>query len=369
MEEDKIIIKKIYINDYIINKSLVKTSLYNLLLNTLSNKIYKTKKIHHKITNILDKIDNISKDYKNEKIFNLSYQQFNQYNIKTDYNKNTFNKKWIIPMVNEKKTLNQNNVYLHKYKNYIINSSDLLLTYEDGELKYNSELFNDYPTQNNFHDETTTEYQKMPVCLLGNSTFEEVYVLDENQSIYNIDNPTDANASNSNCKVIRIPEDGTETMYIHSNNKLKRGPSSDTKLYDKEIRNTFNELRNVLKNENINIKKFLVACPLKLLHTNYNISLGNTISYLGDIIYRTNINIDTIINNSIEQLEKSGSITDKTNHTIDYYIVDKTDFNNEYKNEKGYLFDYLKIIKNLKNYDNIYSIKILKIFIIFLVMT
>ena len=50
MEEDTIIIKKIYINDYIINKSLVKTSLYNLLLNTLSNKIYKTKKIHYKIT-------------------------------------------------------------------------------------------------------------------------------------------------------------------------------------------------------------------------------------------------------------------------------------------------------------------------------
>tara|TARA_B100001564_G_scaffold348958_2_gene351485 strand:- start:24 stop:6842 length:6819 start_codon:yes stop_codon:yes gene_type:complete len=360
MEEDTIIIKKIYINDYIINKSLVKTSLYNLLLNTLSNKIYKTKKIHYKITNILDKIDNISKDYKNEKIFNLSYQQFNQYNIKTDYNKNTFNKKWIIPMVNEKKTLNQNNVLLHRYKNYIIDSSNLLLTYEEGELKYNSELFNDYPTQNHFHDETTTEYKKMPVCLLGNSTFEEVYVLDEKQSIYNIDNPTEVNASNSNCKVIRIPEDGTETMYIHSNNNLKRGPSSDTKIYDKEIRNTFNELRNVLKNENINIKQFLILNPLKLLHTNYNISLGNTISYLGDIIYRTNVNIDTIINNSIEQLEKTGSITDKSSNTIDYYIVDKKDFNNEYKNEKGYLFDYLKIIKNLKNYDNIYSIKILK---------
>ena len=186
MEEDTIIIKKIFINDYIINKSLVKNSLYNLLLNKLFNKIYKTKKIHYKVTNLLNKIEDISKDYKNDKIFNLSYQQFNQFNIKTNYNKNNFNKKWIIPMVNEKKTLNQNTVLLYKYKNYIINSSDLLLTYEDGEIKYNSEFFEEYPTQNFFEDSNTIEYQKQPVCLLGNSAFEEVFVLNENDSIYNI---------------------------------------------------------------------------------------------------------------------------------------------------------------------------------------
>ena len=59
MEEDTIIIKKIYINDYIINKSLVKTSLYNLLLNTLSNKIYK----HYGKINLKDYIKNfISKN-------------------------------------------------------------------------------------------------------------------------------------------------------------------------------------------------------------------------------------------------------------------------------------------------------------------
>ena len=44
---------------------------------------------------------------------------------------------------------------------------------KDGELKYNSELFNDYPTQNNFRDETTTEYQfTSDNDLLGNSTFD-----------------------------------------------------------------------------------------------------------------------------------------------------------------------------------------------------
>lgn len=357
MEEDTIIIKKIFINDYIINKSLVKNSLYNLLLNTLSNKIYKTKKIHYKVTNLLNKIENISKDYKNDKIFNLSYQQFNQFNIKTNYNKNNFNKKWIIPMVNEKKTLNQNTVLLYKYKNYIINSSDLLLTYENGEIKYNSEFFEDYPTQNFFEDSNTIEYQKQPVCLLGNSAFEEVFVSNENDSIYNIENPSEKTKTNSNCKVLRIPENETDMKYIYSENKLKKIGLPDTKTYQKEIKSTFNEIRNVLKNENINIKKFLILNPLKLLHTNYNISLGNTISYLNDIIYRTHINIDTIINNNPQTLDRLNTFE---NTDIDYYTVDKKDFNNEYSNENGYLFDYLKIIKNLKNYDNIYSIRILK---------
>ena len=356
MEDDTIIIKKIFINDYIINKTLVKSSIYNLLLNTLSNKIYKTNKLHYKVTNLLNKIEDISKDYKNDKIFNLSYQQFNQFNIKTNYNKNNFNKRWIIPIVTENKILNQNTVLIYKYKNYILNSSELLLTYEDGQIKYNSKMFEDFPTQNYFEDSNTIEYQKQPVCLLGNSAFEEVFVLNENDSIYNIENPSDKTKTNSNCKVLRIPENETDMKYIYSKNKLQRS-GLDTKQYDKEIKSTFNEIRNVLKNENINIKKFLVLNPLKLLHTNYNIFLGNTISYLNDIIYRTHINIDNIINNSPQTLDGNNTFE---NTDIDYYIVNKKNFNNEYKNENGYLFDYLKIIKNLKNYDNIYSIKILK---------
>ena len=81
MELDQFIIKKIYINDYIINTTLLNQSLSNILSNVLSNKLYKTNKLQHKINNILNKIDTIFKDYSGSKIFNLSYQPYNQFNI------------------------------------------------------------------------------------------------------------------------------------------------------------------------------------------------------------------------------------------------------------------------------------------------
>ena len=70
MEED-LIIKKIYINDYIINTTLLKNSISNLLINTLSNKFYKTNKIERKINNILNKVENIFTETSScNKIFN-----------------------------------------------------------------------------------------------------------------------------------------------------------------------------------------------------------------------------------------------------------------------------------------------------------
>ena len=57
------------------------------------------------------------------------------------------------------------------------------------------------------------------------------------------------------------------------------------KQINKAIEKTYFEVYNILKNDNINIKQFLILNPLKLLNTNYNISLGNTISYLNEIMY------------------------------------------------------------------------------------
>ena len=51
--EDSLIIKKIYINDYIINTTLLDKSLFNLLVKTLSNKFYKTDKLEYKVNHIL----------------------------------------------------------------------------------------------------------------------------------------------------------------------------------------------------------------------------------------------------------------------------------------------------------------------------
>ena len=101
--EDTLIIKKIYINDYIINSTLLDKSLFNLLVRTLSNKFYKTDKIEYKVDHLLKKIDNIFYNNSGQKIFNLAYQPFNQENIISNYKRLNFNKKWIIPIVNEKK--------------------------------------------------------------------------------------------------------------------------------------------------------------------------------------------------------------------------------------------------------------------------
>ena len=83
--EDSLIIKKIYINDYIINTKLLDKSLFKLLLRILSNKFYKTDKIEYKVNHILKKVDKIFHDYSGQKIFNLAYQPYNQKNIKSNY--------------------------------------------------------------------------------------------------------------------------------------------------------------------------------------------------------------------------------------------------------------------------------------------
>ena len=113
MELDQFIIKKIYINDYIINTTLLNQSLFNILSNVLSNKLYKTNKLQYKINNILNKIDTIFTDYSGSKIFNLSYQPYNQYNITYNYFKKNFNKKWIIPVAQQQKNLFINSLDLH----------------------------------------------------------------------------------------------------------------------------------------------------------------------------------------------------------------------------------------------------------------
>ena len=152
MEED-LIIKKIFINDYIINTTLLKNSVSKLLINTLSNKFYKTNKLDYKINNILNKIENIFKETNSgDKIFNLSYQPYNQYNIVDDYNNNNFNKKWIIPIVNETKTLNQNIVKVIHFDYY--NTEDTLIKKIDEDTYlYNESEINIKTYDNYFQDE------------------------------------------------------------------------------------------------------------------------------------------------------------------------------------------------------------------------
>ena len=354
MELDQFIIKKIYINDYIINTTLLNQSLSNILSNVLSNKLYKTNKLQHKINNILNKIDTIFKDYSGSKIFNLSYQPYNQFNITNKYHKNYFDKKWIIPIVSEKKTLNHNILKTAKKATQYRNNTQTILKLINGNLVFDvSSDFDSNPYENSFEDINNIDLPKESVNLLGNKSYEEVLVLD-NKHIYNFNDANNIISTNNDCKVIR--EKQISNYYISSTNIPKN--TKDGELIEKTIQEAFYEIRNVLNKEQLNITKFLVLNPMKLLHTNYNIYLGNTISYLTDILYKTNINIDSYINNINSN---DTDLIDLENlQNFDAYTIDKKEFNNQYQDNKSHLWDYLKIIKNIKNYNKIYSIRILK---------
>ena len=185
-------------------------------------------------------------------------------------------------------------------------------------------------------------------------------VLSDNMHIYNINDPNNISISKSSNKVIRTKTNiNSQLSVIKSDNTLNKSDPPGVKEINKEIIETFYEVRNILFNENINIKKFLILNPLKLLHTNYNISIGNTISYLNEIMSVTYVNIDTIIKNFDEDLSQLD--LEINSNKLEHYIVDKEEMSNQYNNNDNFIYDYLKIIKNLDKFeDKIYSIRILK---------
>ena len=360
MEED-LIIKKIYINDYIINTSLLKNSISKLLINSLSNKFYKNNQLENKVNNILDKIENIFiKTNSGDKIFNLSYQPYNQYNITHNYNNNNFNKKWIIPIINETKILNQNKVKIKNFDYY--NTDSLLIENDENNYTYLDEDIDIKSMDNDFIDENYIKYKTENINILGNNTSVEIPVLSNNEYIYKFNDPDNITISKSSNKVIRTKTDINKDLYIiTSNGQMARSRSdpSGVKEIDKQIEETFYEVHNILIDDNINIKQFLILNPLKLIHTNYNITLGNTISYLNEIMNTTYINIDTIIKNYDNNLDNLNLQFD--DNIIESRIVDKDELSNQYNNDNNFIYDYLKIIKNLDKFeDQIYSIRILK---------
>ena len=359
MDSD-LIIKKIYINDYIINTTLLKNSISKLLINTLSNKFYKTNKIDYKINNILNKIDNIfTETGSGDKIFNLSYQPYNQYNITHNYNNNNFNKKWIIPIINETKTLNHNVVKVKNFDYY--NTTDLLIEKVDEENYRYIESEIDINTKDNFfQDENIINYNIEHINLLDNKIAIELEVLSNNEHIYNFNDPDNIISSKTSNKVIRTKTNENENLYIiKSDGTLDNSDIKGIKKINKKIVESFYEVHNILINENINIKQFLILNPLKLIHTNYNITLGNTISYLNEIMTTTYFNINSIINNYSDNLDTLNLEMNGTQ--IDYLIINKEEITNQYNNEDNFIFDYLKIIKNLDMFeDKIYSIRVLK---------
>ena len=256
----------------------------------------------------------------------------------------------------KKKNLNQKILEMTNDFKYN-NENELLLSETDSNFFYNDTEFNPYSDENHF-EQSDINLKKLFINLL-NSAPTEFSVLEHE----NVFSSNTALISSTDSKIIR--EANEHTYYISCNNKLPKG----SKSYIKEIKNTFNQVRNILKNENINITKFLILNPIKLLTSNYNIFIGNTMSFLSEILYNNNnidlnINtyIDKIINNSKEILKSNDSFT-LTDNTLEYYTVDVNEFHNEYNNNNGYIWNYLKIAQNIEEIsknNEIKSIKILK---------
>ena len=90
-------------------------------------------------------------------------------------------------------------------------------------------------------------------------------------------------------------------------------------------------------------------------------------SYLSEILYNNNnidINInnyiDKIINNSEQILNQQDSFT-LSDSTLDYYTVTVDEFSNEYNNNTGYIWNYLKIAQNIEQISKNNEIKTIKI--------
>ena len=108
--------------------------------------------------------------------------------------------------------------------------------------------------------------------LILQNVFIEIPVLSD-MHIYNINDPNNISISKSSNKVIRTKTNiNSQLSVIKSDNTLNKSDPPGVKEINKEIIETFYEVGNILFNENINIKKFLILNQLKLLHTNYNIN-------------------------------------------------------------------------------------------------
>ena len=135
-----------------------------------------------------------------------------------------------------------------------------------------------------------------------------------------------------------------EQSYYLETNFSKKG---NIITYSKNIENTIYQLRNILENEKINITHFLVLNPIHLLNSNYNIFLGNCMSYLNEIINTTHIFIDSII---------------KEPNDSKFKYISKNDFFDNYTNSPdSFILNYLNIIKTYKTFNSTTTIRQLKL--------
>ena len=355
INEQNIVIKKIYINETILDSKILEGSIKDMLSNILTDKFYNNKFIDNKINNIIDKIKDIyKKDINNNKIFNLSYQPFNKFNIKYDYINHNYTHKWIIPIVDEKKTLFMNVVIINKYGDlkqimpsnnfdkiseeeyYNITFKDKFIK-KDNKLHIGSKLSDGkliYTELNNNNLVDETEINNDIISLK-----EEIFEGKNINVISNIDmypsKNEDLDIINNDFKILKKCKDDNKCYYVNINSKKE--------IIEKDLIENIYDIRNSLKNENINVTDYLVLEPRDLLNTNYNIYLGNKISFLNEII-----NIEPLL------LDDYFNLNNLENLPVKYNIITKEKFYSSYN------YDYLNIIKTYNNFDNCFNIRDIK---------
>ena len=281
--------------------------------------------------------------------------------MKYNYLNNNYTKKWIIPVVNEKKSLFVNEVKLDKFRQFakdikcinldILPESEIKqLNFTDkcyiqnNNVNFGSHLFDDEMSENrassiignnNYIDQTLLNYKKINLTEtpFNNKEFDIL----EHIQMYN-EISSDVNISNNDLKVLKMCDENNPCHYVNfEESKIK----NDIFIQPSLVPNKY-EMHNVLKNENINITDYLVINPESIINTNYNIYLGNKISYLSEIINTKEQNIDNYFN------------TDKLDDLdLKYDIINKVDFYSQSD------YNYLNIIKR-NDFENCFSIRDVK---------
>ena len=303
--EINIFIKKIFITDTLINKQLGNNSIKTTLNQYLYN-YYKYGNISNKIEEITNKIDDLYKEDSNKsQVFNLAYQPFNKNKLKFNYD-NKLDKKWIVPIVNLKKDI------------YI---STLIIDRSGKPVKTQNKHDKEDNDNINFLYDEDIEYSTL---VFKNEHGREEPVLDErNNDIYSKMNITDKTVKYDHIvKVIRINDNN---KYVYSSNVPTNTKTNNEKDQMKEIAISIVEHKmetvNILENSDINIKGYLLLNPQYMMNTDYNIYLGNQISFLDEIVnnknkFKMNDKINIVFtNDTIEDF-----VNDCNIHRIPVYL-------------------------------------------------
>ena len=339
--ERNIFIKKIFITDTIINKQLGNNSIKTTLNQYLYNH-YKYGNISNKIEEITNKIDDLYKeDSDKSQVFNLAYQPFNKNKLKFNYD-NKLDKKWIVPVVNLKKDIYISTLIIDK-------SGKPLKTQNKHEKEDNNNI--------NFLYDSDIKYST--VVFKNEHGLEEKALEELNNDIYSKMNITDYTVKNDHIvKVIRINDNN---RYVSSSNIPTNTKTDTEKTQIKEIAisiiNHKMETVNILENSDINIKGYLLLNPQYMINTDYNIYLGNQISFLDEIVnnknkFKMNDKINNVFtNNTIEDFVNECNIDTSEENMCKYVSVD------DFTNENDVLLNYLNIVKNIEKFDNIINIR------------